>query len=173
MKPKGPGAPVPEGKPLEIDVQPEKSYLLDMILVRTIFAIVLTVAAYHTKPFGLETWWATVAVGLVSALAIIYFEHRLKTATLKRLIGAAVGSTMGIIGAYLITELLTKTVYDEHSLSFIKLLILFLMTYVGLVVGANKGDFLNLAADKEGLQDSRHQRHHRRTSRGYLRNGLP
>ena len=42
--------------------------------------------------------------------------------------------------------MLTETVFDTSSLSFIKLFILFLMTYVGLVVGANKGDMLNLSA---------------------------
>jgi uncharacterized protein YacL len=148
MKAKGPNGPVSNGKPdvdIDIDVQKEKSYLLDIILVRTIFAIVLTGAAYVIKPFKLEGP-STIALGLLSALGIIYFEHRLKTATLKRLIGAAVGSMMGIIGAYLISDLLTFTEFDKQTLSFIKLLILFLMTYVGLVVGANKGDFLNLSA---------------------------
>jgi uncharacterized protein YacL len=53
---------------------------------------------------------------------------------------------MGIIGAALISDLLTDTAFDASSLSFIKLFILFLMTYVGLVVGANKGDLLNLSA---------------------------
>ena len=53
---------------------------------------------------------------------------------------------MGIVGASLISHMLTDTVFDTNSLSFIKLFILFLMTYVGLVVGANKGDLLNLSA---------------------------
>jgi uncharacterized protein YacL len=53
---------------------------------------------------------------------------------------------MGITGASLISHMLTDTVFDTNSLSFIKLFILFLMTYVGLVVGANKGDLLNLSA---------------------------
>ncbi len=136
-----------EAKPLDIDVQREKNYILDIILVRTIFALILTGAAYYMEPFGLKRGPVTIALGLVSALGIIYFEHRLKTATLKRLIGAAVGSTMGIIGAHLITDILySSTQFDKQSLSFINLLILFLMTYVGLVVGANKGDFLNLSA---------------------------
>jgi uncharacterized protein YacL len=147
MKPKGSGEPVSAGKSLDIDVQKEKSYLLDIILVRTIFAMVLTGAAYYIEPFGLKTPVSKIVLGLLSALGIIYFEHRLKTATLKRLIGAAVGSTMGITGAYLISDILySSTQFDKQSLSFINLLILFLMTYVGLVVGANKGDFLNLSA---------------------------
>jgi len=124
---------------------PEQNYVLDIMVVRTIFALTLTVAAYYTQPFGF-TGIYTIFLGLGSALGIIYFEHRLKRASLKRLIGAAVGSIMGIVGAFLISHMLTATVFDTNSLSFIKLFILFLMTYVGLVVGANKGDLLNLSA---------------------------
>ncbi len=123
----------------------EQNYLMDIVVVRGIFALVLTLTAYYIQPFGL-TGVYTVLVGLGSAMGIIYFEHRLKRATLKRLIGAAFGSIMGIIGAVLISDMLTDTVFETNSLSFIKLFILFLMTYVGLVVGANKGDLLNLSA---------------------------
>jgi uncharacterized protein YacL len=118
---------------------------LDIVVVRLIFAITLTLVAYFSHPFGLVGAYA-IAVGLASAIGIIFFEYRLKGATLKRLIGAAAGSIMGIVGASLISHMLTDTVFDTSSLSFIKLFILFLMTYVGLVVGANKGDMLNLSA---------------------------
>jgi uncharacterized protein YacL len=123
----------------------EQNYVMDIVVVRSIFALVLTLAAYYIQPFGLSGIY-TILVGLASALGIIYFEHRLKKATLKRLIGAAFGSIMGIIGAVLISDMLTDTVFETNSLSFIKLFILFLMAYVGLVVGANKGDLLNLSA---------------------------
>jgi uncharacterized protein YacL len=123
----------------------EQNYLIDIVVVRLIFAITLTLVALYSHPFGFRGLYA-IAVGILSAGGIIYFEHRLKSATLKRLIGAAIGSILGIIGASLISRMLTETVFDTSSLSFIKLFILFLMTYVGLVVGANKGDMLNLSA---------------------------
>ena len=146
MKPKGAEAPASTAKSeLNIDVQKEKNYLLDLVFVRSIFAIALTAAAYEIQPFGL-TGPTTIALGLAAALGIIYFEYRLKTATLKRLIGAAIGSLLGISGAAIINHVLGTTEYDKNSLSFITVFILFLMTYVGLVVGANKGDLLNLAA---------------------------
>jgi uncharacterized protein YacL len=128
-----------------IDVQKEQNYLIDIVIVRVIFALTLTIAAYVIEPFRLSGS-STILVGLGCALGIIYFEHRLKRATLKRLIGAAIGSILGIVGAVLISHVLTTTDFDTNSLSFIKLFILFLMTYVGLVVGANKGDYLNLSA---------------------------
>src|SRR2546421_6684084 len=139
-------APPPPPPVLAADLQgKEQNYVLDIVVVRLIFAITLTLVAYFIQPFGFHGPLA-IAVGLVSAIGIIYFEHRLKRATLKRLIGAAVGSIMGIVGASLIRHMLTDTVFDTNSLSFIKLVILFLMTYVGLVVGANEGDLLNLSA---------------------------
>jgi uncharacterized protein YacL len=136
--------PVPKVSPAEMQGK-EQNYLVDIVVVRLIFAITLTLVAYKSHPFGFQGVYA-VAVGLVGAVGIIYFEHRLKGATLKRLIGAAFGSILGIIGASLISRMLTETVFDVSSLSFIKLFILCLMTYVGLVVGANKGDMLNLSA---------------------------
>ena len=145
MKGKETKAPPPP-KVFKAEIQgKEQNYLVDIVIVRLIFAITLTLVAYFIQPFGFSGLY-TIVLGLASAVGIIYFEHRLKRATLKRLIGAAVGSIMGIIGASLISHMLTDTVFDTYSLSFIKLFILFLMTYVGLVVGANKGDLLNLSA---------------------------
>ncbi len=146
MRGKDSKAPPPATKISAADLQgKEQNYLLDIVVVRLIFAITLTIVAYRTQPFGFAGAFA-IAVGLAGALGIIYFEHRLKRATLKRLIGAAIGSIMGIIGAVLISHMLTDTIFEQNSLSFIKLFVLFLMTYVGLVVGANKGDMLNLSA---------------------------
>src|SRR5436190_9351596 len=145
MRGKETKAPSPN-KVLEPEVQgKEPNYLLDIVVVRLIFAVTLTLVAVYSHPFGLSGP-AAIAVGLAGAIGIIYFEHRLKGATLKRLIGAAIGSIMGIVGASLISHMLTDAVFNTNSLSFIKLFILFLMTYVGLVVGANKGDLLNLSA---------------------------
>src|SRR5689334_9898072 len=137
-------SPVPRIVPAEGHGK-DQNYLVDIVVVRLIFAVTLTLVAYFIQPFGFRGPYGVV-LGICSAAGIIYFEHRLKRATLKRLIGAAVGSIMGIIGAALISDLLTDTAFDASSLSFIKLFILFLMTYVGLVVGANKGDMLNLSA---------------------------
>src|SRR5215468_2909489 len=146
MRGKESKASPPPPKVFAADVQgKEQNYLIDIVVVRVIFAVTLTLVAFYSHPFGFQGVFA-IAVGILGALGIIYFEHRLKGATLKRLIGAAVGSIMGIIGASLISQMLTDTVFDTGSLSYIKLFILFLMTYVGLVVGANKGDMLNLSA---------------------------
>ncbi|HEY7679471.1 MAG TPA: PIN domain-containing protein [Terriglobia bacterium] len=107
--------------------------------------IILVYASYYLQPFGLEKW-IDALLGLALGLAILIFEARLNQASLKRLIGAAVGSILGILGAYLMSLVLGQSVFPRNTLSFLQLFIMVVMTYIGLVVGAAKGDMLNLAA---------------------------
>ena len=85
-------------------------------------------------------------VGVLIGLAIVLFEWRLRLVSLKRLIGAAIGSVLGIFGAYLFSLVIRNSLAPGHTQSFLQILVMLLMAYVGLVVGANKGDLLNLAA---------------------------
>lgn len=119
--------------------------MLDIIIVRTIFALVMVITAYYFRPFGLDPLLSAI-YGSLAALAIILFEARLRKASLKRLIGAAVGSTLGIMGATMIAGMLAKTSIEPHTLSFLAIGLFLFMGYVGLVSGANKGDLLNLSA---------------------------
>ncbi|MBI3667241.1 MAG: PIN domain nuclease, partial [Acidobacteria bacterium] len=100
------------------------------------------------KPFGLRQWWEAAGAGFLLGAAILLFEVRLRRASLKRLIGAAVGSLLGIIGALLMCLVLDRAsnTFQFQTLSFLQVGLLLFMTYVGLVVGANKGDMLNLSA---------------------------
>lgn len=120
--------------------------MYDLLLVRVFFVLILSVAAWYFKPFGLQELPAAGA-GLALGVVVVLFELRIRQVSLKRLIGAATGSVLGIVGAYLISLILSQALTGEpHTLAFLQLLILFLMSYVGLVVGANKGEMLNLAA---------------------------
>ena len=119
--------------------------MLDWIIVRAVLLLVLTVACYFMRPFGLERGVAAVA-GLGMGFTILLFEMRLSRTSLRRLIGAAIGSILGIFGAYLISLVLSLSVLPKNTISFLQISILLLMSYVGLVTGASKGDLLNLSA---------------------------
>lgn len=118
--------------------------MADLWIVRVIFLAVFTAMTYHLGPFGF-TGAQAIVLGILSGIAIIVFEIRLRKVTLKRLIGAAVGSVLGIIGAFLMSLVMGSSLSSD-SVSFLQLSVLLLMAYVGLVVGGAKGDMLNLAA---------------------------
>ena len=62
----------------------------DMLIIRGTFALVCVAAGYHFHPFGLSPWLAA-AIGFIFSVAVLLFELRLQRASLRRLIGAAVG----------------------------------------------------------------------------------
>ncbi len=118
----------------------------DLLLIRALFVLILTAAAYFLQPFGLTSPLAA-GTGIILGLLIVVFEVRLKQVSLKRLIGAAVGSVLGIVGAFLIALVIAWAMPGARgTVSFLQLLILLVMSYVGLIVGATKGDMLNLSA---------------------------
>jgi uncharacterized protein YacL len=118
---------------------------VDLLLVRFLFIAVVAVTCFLIHPFGLAPE-KDAGVGALIGLAIVLFEWKLRLISLKRLIGAAVGSVLGIFGAYLFALVIRNSLPNSQTQSFLQILVMLLMAYVGLVVGANKGDLLNLAA---------------------------
>jgi uncharacterized protein YacL len=117
----------------------------DMLGIRLVFMAVCVAAGFHFRPFSV-TPVTGAAVGLLFGLAVILFELRLRHASLRRLIGAAIGSILGLLGAYLTSLILTHTIMPESTRSFFSLAAFLVMAYIGLILGANKGDMLNLQA---------------------------
>jgi uncharacterized protein YacL len=118
----------------------------DFLIIRVIFILILGIAGYYLRPVDLNPPIAG-AAGVILGCVIVIFELRIRQVSLKRLIGAAFGSVLGMVGAYLITLILGQALPGhQNTLPFLEVFVLAFMTYVGLVVGAQKGDMLNLAA---------------------------
>jgi uncharacterized protein YacL len=119
--------------------------VVNVYIIRAAFVLLLGSAAWYLQPFQLTSPLAA-GLGVVIGLAIVFAEVQVRRITLKRLIGAAFGSLLGIIGAYVISLLLGHAIPASPTLSFIELTILLLMGYIGLLVGSSKGEMLNLGA---------------------------
>ncbi len=121
---------------------------LDVALIRIVFVAALVSAGYYLKPISGKAILSAV-IGGVLAFSIIFFETRIRKATLRTLIGGAVGSILGIAAATLIGWIIsaqqTETISPNFK-SFLTLTLTLFMGYVGLMVGAVKGDYLDLTA---------------------------
>ena len=118
---------------------------MDLVVVRLIFVCFVAFTCYLIQPFNLSHY-QDAGIGVLIGFAIVLFEWRLRLISLKRLIGAAIGSVLGIIGAYLFSVVIRNSLSPGNTQSFLQLMVMLLMAYVGLIVGANKGDLLNLSA---------------------------
>jgi uncharacterized protein YacL len=118
---------------------------VDIAFIRLVLILFVAVTCYYIRPFGPNARLDAI-IGALLGTAIIVFEWRLHRISLKRLIGAAIGSILGIIGAYLFALVIRNSLGEGPLRSFLQIIVMLLMAYVGLLVGANKGDLLNLAA---------------------------
>lgn len=135
----------------------------DIITIRLVFLILLLMAGYWISPIPegaldqltghVTQVGITVSYRVVSALiavllgvGVIFFELRIRRASLRTLIGAAIGSILGIVGAALIGTVLTPQPWDQPVKSFTVVCLVMFMAYVGLLVGAAKGEYIDLSA---------------------------
>jgi uncharacterized protein YacL len=118
---------------------------MDLLVIRIFFIAVVALTCFLLKPFNLPAQMDA-GVGAGIGLVIVLFEWKLRKVSLGRLIGAAIGSVLGIFGAYLFALVLRNSLPVGSTQSFLEILVMLLMAYVGLVVGAMKGDLLNLSA---------------------------
>jgi uncharacterized protein YacL len=134
----------------------------DVLVLRIAFIGFLALLGYLLNPFektqrfGLSTIEdeqarrvLSAALGGVAGVLMIAFEMRVRQASLKSLIGAAVGSILGIVAAFLIGVLISiqkDAAVSAEMQTFLTLALAFFLGYVGLMVGAAKGDYLDLSA---------------------------
>ncbi|HEY3131124.1 MAG TPA: PIN domain-containing protein [Acidobacteriota bacterium] len=114
-------------------------------LLRALFVAIMAATSYYFRPFSLPAVPHSLIFGGLLGAAIVVFELRVRRLSLKMLVGAAVGSIAGILGASLISLVLSRmTFFDPPSATFLQVLILAFMTYVGLILGVAKGENLSL-----------------------------
>jgi uncharacterized protein YacL len=118
---------------------------MDLILLRILFVSLIATLCYFFPPFSVPALPAA-ALGALAAAVVILFELRVRALSLRRLIGAVVGSILGIAGASLFCLVLRSALPVDTTTSAIQIFVLLWMTYVGLLVGASKGDLLSPSA---------------------------
>jgi len=118
---------------------------MDLWIIRILLFTAILVSGYFVRPFG-QNLPLTLSLSGALALFIILAEIRVRKLSLKTLIGAALGSVLGIIGASLISLVIGRMELAPSHQTFAQVMVLVLMAYVGLVSGANKGEYLDLSA---------------------------
>ena len=127
---------------------------MDLWIIRAFLFAAILAGGHFIRPFGHNiplTFTVSAALGLV----ILLIEIRIRKFSIKTLLGAALGSILGIIGASLISMIIARMSFmTSQTETFVQLLILIVMTYVGLVAGAHKGEYLDLSSFGGVFNDS-------------------
>jgi uncharacterized protein YacL len=110
-------------------------------LARALFAVAVAyvAAVLHPLPFGTL---ANVAFGLTLALLVSVFESRLHETPAWRVLGSLIGGTIGLAIARAIGLGLFWANSGDSRVEFLHSFILIALPYLGLLMGAKHGDFL-------------------------------
>jgi uncharacterized protein YacL len=118
---------------------------MDLWIIRVLLFVAIVISGYSVRPFDLNVPY-TLAISAGLACLIVLVELRVRLCSLKTLIGAALGSILGIIGASLISIIIGRMRLEPNTMTFVQVMVLVLMSYVGLLSGATKGEYLDLSA---------------------------
>ncbi len=120
--------------------------MLDFIIFRTIFVLILGISAGYFRPVD-QPFWSAALVGAALAVLAIVLERRIARISLERLMGVVFGVVAGLICAALVSLVIGRTGAEaSNALHFVQIVCMLLFAYVGAVTGASKGDLLNLSA---------------------------
>jgi uncharacterized protein YacL len=107
-------------------------------VVRAFITVCAGAVSYTMGPFGLRGL-AAAGVGVSIGLVVLLAELRLRRAALGGLLGGVFGTVVGIFAAALVTLVISRTSEPEPTKSFLEFAVLFVFSYLGLVLGSGRG----------------------------------
>jgi uncharacterized protein YacL len=113
-----------------------------LVLFRLFMVALLAHAGYSYSPFPGSPWTGAL-LGVTGALGIIALELNLRQVPAHHLVGALVGGVTGLLGAHLLWGVMSGLdLVAEH---FIHVLLIVFLIYMGIVLGARKGEWFEPA----------------------------
>ncbi|OFW14265.1 MAG: twitching motility protein PilT [Acidobacteria bacterium RIFCSPLOWO2_02_FULL_67_21] len=112
------------------------------LLARAVFVAAVGYTAYQLEPVATGGLFQNVAFGVVLAILIVLLEIRLKTAPVTHMLGALLGGAIGLGAAKVLGDAMYWANLGDGRVVFLHGLILLALPYLGLVMGARKGEWL-------------------------------
>ena len=113
-------------------------------LVRLLFAGTVTSTAMVLRPLPGEVV-TNALFGLALAGVVVLFETRLRAASLTHVLGGLIGGAIGLGIAKAIETAMFWANTGDNRFMFLRGMILLVLPYIGLVLGAKRGEWLEPA----------------------------
>jgi uncharacterized protein YacL len=130
------------------------------LIVRAVFVVMVVYAAVAIGPIAAHPVINAV-LGVVVALVIVMTETRLRDAAVTSLLGGLIGLGVGLVIAYILGSALFWVDLDNAGVRFLHGLIIIVLPYLGVVLGARRGEWLEPAKFLSLFRDARPQQRYR------------
>jgi uncharacterized protein YacL len=130
------------------------------LLVRIVFVLVVIYSAAIIRPIDGHAALSAL-LGLAVAIGIVAAETRLRDAAVTSLLGGLLGFMVGLTIARAIGSALFFANTGDTRVQFLHSLIIVVLPYLGLVLGARKGEWLEPAKFASLFRDARPQKRYK------------
>ena len=130
------------------------------LLARVLFVLAVSYAAVLVRPFGAGVG-LNITCGIALGLLIVIVETRLRAAAVTDLLGALIGGAIGLGLAKTIGAALFWADTTDRRVVFLHSFILLVFPYLGIVMGARRGEWLQPARIVGLFRDTGPQRRYR------------
>ncbi len=121
-----------------------------LVLFRVLVVVLLSVAGYLYTPF--DNRWAGFGLGAVAAAVIIVLELKIRSVSGPNMVGTLVGGVTGLFGARLVWGAMSGLHFAGDD--FVHAALVIFLVYIGMVIGALKGEWFEPARIIAAFQDS-------------------
>jgi uncharacterized protein YacL len=114
------------------------------LLARALFVLAVAYAAAIVRPVG-SSQALNIAFGVIAAVGLIVIERRLRETSVTSLLGALLGGGIGLAIAKTIGAALFWANNSDPRIVFLHSFLLLGLPYLGIVIGARRGEWLEPA----------------------------
>jgi uncharacterized protein YacL len=115
------------------------------VFARIAFVAAVAFSAYEVGPLSPVGPLLNGLFGAVLGSVIVAFEARLRDTPITHIVGALLGGAVGLLAARTLGDALNWANHADGRVVFLHSLILIALPYLGLVMGARRGDWLEPA----------------------------
>jgi uncharacterized protein YacL len=114
------------------------------LLARVLFLAAVTGAAIFLRPLDLPVMF-NAGFGLLLGTLVVAFEWRMRDLSVTHMLGAVLGAALGLALARMFVAALFWTNTAEPRMAFLHALVVLVLTYLGVLIGGRRGEWLEPA----------------------------
>jgi len=114
------------------------------LLARVLFLAAVTGAAIFLRPLAAPVVF-NAGFGLLLGALVVAFEWRMRDLSVTHMLGAVLGAALGLALARMLVAALFWTNTAEPRIAFLHALVVLVLTYLGVLIGGRRGEWLEPA----------------------------
>jgi uncharacterized protein YacL len=114
------------------------------LLARVLFLAAVTGAAIFLRPLDMPVMF-NAGFGLLLGILVVVFEWRMRDLSVTHMLGAVLGAALGLALARMLVAALFWTNTAEPRIAFLHALVVLVLTYLGVLIGGRRGEWLEPA----------------------------